>query len=126
MEAKIGTIEADLVAMKTKMEGIRRLIVVNIVISIIFGAVKLFMASHSSPTSASGNSVQIGATAAPVKELSARDYLRTEEVAEREGISPRTVLSLVENNMITPEPVKHGREWRYAKNYAVQGGMGDE
>lgn len=120
MEAKIETLEADLVAMKGKIDGLRMLIWLNIALSVVFGVVKLFMAGHAPPASASGNSVQIGAAMSDAAaELTRRDYLRTDEVAKREGVSPRTVISMVERGDFSPAPVKDGREWRFSKGYTL-------
>jgi hypothetical protein len=64
--------------------------------------------------------VQIGSVpSAPAAEVTRRDYLRTEDVAEREGVSARTVISMVENGVFSPAPVKDGREWRFARDYEV-------
>lgn len=129
MEAKIETLEQDLVAMNTKItklaedfKGLRMLILVNIAVSVVFGIAKMVMASHgAAPASASGNSVQIGAAVpAAAVEMTARDYLKTDEVADREGVSPRTVISMVERGEFSPAPVKDGREWRFARDYRVK------
>jgi len=117
MQAKIETLEADLVAMKSKIDGLRLLMWLNIALSVVFGLVKFLMAGHGgAPSSASGNSVQIGTAPTVVPQ---RDYLTTEEVAAREGVAARTVTEWAREGKFTPEPVKGERAWQFAADYRV-------
>jgi len=53
-----------------------------------------------------------------VKE-SAKTWLTTKDVAERQGITERTVLNYIENGMIEPTPVKNGKSWEIAENFRI-------
>lgn len=64
------------------------------------------------------NSVEISNAGAMVKEPQ-RDYLRTDEVAEREGVAERTVISWVHARRFEPMPVQGGRGWEFAADYRV-------
>jgi hypothetical protein len=68
-------------------------------------------------SSVHGNNVQIGAGISP--ENPQRDYLRTDEVAEREGVEPRTVLEWVYDGRISPPPIKTDRAWQFAADYRI-------
>jgi len=62
------------------------------------------------------NSVQIGGTEQPKPQ---REYLSTEEVAEREGVSARTILSYIVANRVSPQPTRQGRAWVISANYRI-------
>lgn len=64
------------------------------------------------------NSVEISNAAAMAREPQ-RDYLRTEEVAEREGVAERTVISWVRKNRFDPMPVQRSWGWEFAADYRV-------
>ncbi len=67
-------------------------------------------------------SVNVGqakeAAGALVKD-SAKTWLTTKDVAEREGITERTVINYIENGMIEPTPVKNGKAWEIAENFRI-------
>jgi len=88
------------------------------VLSFLLTIAKLFIPSLSTnPTpSTNTNSVQIsGADKANPQ----REYLSTDEVAEREGVSARTVTSWIEQSRISPMPIKSDRAWIIAVNYRI-------
>lgn len=64
------------------------------------------------------NSVEISNAGAMAKEPQ-RDYLRTDEVAQREGVAERTVISWVHARRFEPMPVQGGRGWEFAADYRV-------
>jgi excisionase family DNA binding protein len=108
LEAKIDTLE-------------RRIgwIMLMSAISVILGLAKLYIQTSAAAPSQNTNSLNIGpqsaATAGPQ-----RDYLTTEEVATRENVSPRTVLTWIETGRIHPTPTRTGRAWTIAPHYRLQ------
>lgn len=48
-----------------------------------------------------------------------RDYLTTADVAEREGVSVRTVVDWILKGRIDPEPEKRGKSYTIAENYRI-------
>lgn len=52
-------------------------------------------------------------------ESSAKTWLTTQEVAEREHVTDRTVLNYIEAGMIEPEPEKLGKTWHIAEHYRI-------
>ena len=89
-------------------------------ISVILGLAKLYIqTSAAAAPSQNTNSLNIGpqsaATATPQ-----RDYLTTEEVATRENVSPRTVLTWIETGRIHPTPTRTGRAWTIPADYRLQ------
>jgi len=50
---------------------------------------------------------------------SAKTWLTTKDVAEREGITERTVLNYIENGMIEPTPRKNGKAWVIASHFRI-------
>ena len=67
-------------------------------------------------------SVNVGqakeAAGALVKE-SAKTWLTTKDVAEREGITERTVINYIQKGMIEPAPVMNGKAWEIAANFRI-------
>lgn len=88
-------------------------------ISVLLGLAKLYMQSSAHPTPAqNSNSVNIGAQSAVTAPQ--RDYLTTEELAIREGVSPRTVITWIESGRIQPPPNRAGRAWTISPDYRLQ------
>ena len=88
-------------------------------ISVILGLAKLYIqTSAATAPSQNTNSLNIGtqsaATPAPQ-----RAYLTTEEIALREGVSPRTVLTWIEGGRIQPVPSRAGRAWIISPDYRL-------
>jgi len=50
---------------------------------------------------------------------SAKTWLTTKDVAQREGITERTVLNYIEHGMIEPEPRKNGKSWEIAEHFRI-------
>jgi hypothetical protein len=66
------------------------------------------------------NSVNVGSTGeAETLEASARTWLTTREVAEREGCDERTVINYIAAGQIEPVPVKVGKSWQIAENFRI-------
>lgn len=67
-------------------------------------------------------SVNVGevkdATGKLVKE-SAKTWLTTKDVAEREGITEQTVINYIQKGMIEPTPVMNGKAWEIAANFRI-------
>ena len=54
-----------------------------------------------------------------VQEASAKTWLTTKDVAERENITERTVINYIENGMIDPTPRKNGKSWEIAEHFRI-------
>ena len=52
-------------------------------------------------------------------QMTAKTWLTTKDVAEREGITERTVINYIENGMIEPTPRKNGKAWEIAANFRI-------
>ncbi len=66
------------------------------------------------------NSVNVGAAATDeTLEASARTWLTTREVAEREGCDERTVINYIAAGQIDPAPVKVGKSWQIAEDFHI-------
>jgi hypothetical protein len=64
--------------------------------------------------------VNVGHAKDPAAQLaSARDYLTTAEVAEKEQVSERTVTQWITEGRLDPPPVKAGKSWTIAKNVRI-------
>lgn len=72
--------------------------------------------NHSPAPSSNNNSVQIGGAEKPKPQ---REFLNTDEVAEREGVSTRTVTNYIETGRIYPQPTRNGRAWIIADDYRI-------
>ena len=81
---------------------------------------KMQIAIHdgSGKVSQSVNVGEVKDSAALVKD-SAKTWLTTKDVAERQGITERTVINYIENGMIEPTPVKNGKAWEIAEHFRI-------
>jgi hypothetical protein len=65
-------------------------------------------------------SVNVGSAAADTEMVdSAKTWLTTRDVAEREGCDERTVLNYIARGQIVPMPEKDGKSWRIAENFRI-------
>ena len=62
----------------------------------------------------SNNAVQIGANPKPE---SKRVYLTVKDVAERENVSERTIITAISQGRIEPQPERDGRAWTISADY---------
>jgi len=107
--------------METEIKLLNRKVNFLIVLSAVgtlVTVVKMLLALPHTPNTppTNTNSVQIGGT----NELKPqREYLSTEEVAEREGVSARTILSYIDGNRVSPQPTRQGRAWVISADYRI-------
>lgn len=64
-------------------------------------------------------SVNVGAVEAVADTDSAREYLTVQEVAEREGVTDRTILNWIDEGRIHPTPIKEGKSWVIAEDFRI-------
>lgn len=66
-------------------------------------------------------SVKVGATDAEAlaKEDSAKTWLTTKDVAERQEVTEHTVTNWIADGMIEPIPVRNGKDWEIAANFRI-------
>ncbi len=64
-------------------------------------------------------SVNVGDSKAGAAEATARTWLTTKEVAEREKIDERTVINYIAAGQIEPPPVKNGKAWQIAEEFRI-------
>ncbi len=62
----------------------------------------------------SNNAVNIGATPKPE---SKRTFLTVKDVAERENVSERTIITAISQGRIEPQPERDGRAWVVSADY---------
>jgi len=104
--------EQEIRALKIRVNFLLAMSAISLLLSFI-KAVYLATSAPDAPTNT--NSVQIG----DVKTKPQRDHLTTDEVAEREGVTARTVISWIEQNRIFPAPVKSDRAWIISADYRI-------
>lgn len=117
--------EKDIATLKTQARWIAWGLGINILLNLTKIAIQLYIphglpaAPAPAPALPSQNqSVTIGATGLP--NVSQRTYYTTEEVAELEGLSPRTILTYIAQDRITPTPYRTDRHWQISKDYQIQ------
>jgi len=64
-------------------------------------------------------SVNVGAVETVADTDSAREYLTVQEVAEREGVTDRTVINWIEEGRIVPAPEKAGKSWAISESFRI-------
>jgi len=118
--------------MEGEFKRLRSIVIIGTSITVFFALLKFAIpapAEHHQipilpvkevqPTSntAEGGSVRIGLNRPG--EDSQKTYLTTREVADKEGVSQRTVTSWIQSKRIDPEPVQADRAWQIAVNYRI-------
>lgn len=113
--------DVEIKALNTRVDKLMMRMNITILIGLIgliLTLYKLFSAVQypqaAPPTNT--NSVQIGGTEQPKPQ---REYLDSDEVGEREGVSSRTVTSWIEQGRILPQPTRQGRAWVIAADYRI-------
>lgn len=134
MSQRLAAVESELASLRTiaaSIPSLKRLLWITLAASLLGSAVKVLQSLHylpeppsatpNSAPSGNSNSVQIGA-ALPVSsaEDSRKNYLTTAEVAARENIAERTLLTWIAEGRIVPPPDKSNRAWIIPANYRVQ------
>lgn len=117
MTQRLEKIEADV--RQIKRAGWRRETLLWV--SVVLGILKLWpvpMAMPATPPQNHSQSVKIGDSGKDVPEP-ARDYLKTKEVAEREGVAERTIINWIEGGRLHPAPTRNGKAWVIAADYRV-------
>ena len=78
-------------------------------------------AARASADSGMSQSVQVGSllTAEQSTPGTARDYLTTAELAERERVSERAIIEWIAQGRIEPAPIKHGKVWVIAASCRI-------
>jgi len=105
--------EKEIATLKNRVNLLLALGIVSFVLTL----VKLFIPMpQTSPAPSNTNSVQIGGAS---KEKPQREFLNSDEVGEREGVSSRTVTSWIEQGRIYPQPTRQGRAWVIAADYRI-------
>ena len=79
---------------------------------------KMEMAMNRSK-SAMSQSVKIGDADADCADESRKTWLTTQQVAEREKVTERTILNYIEAGTIDPPPVKEGKTWQISAQYRI-------
>lgn len=89
-------------------------------VGLIMTMIKCFLlpnpSAQSSPQ-ANNQSVKVG-EASPKDPQ--REYLTVQEVADKEGVEARTVITWIARNRIDPPPQKGLRSWTIAANYRLK------
>jgi len=121
---RIPKMEAEIIALREIVQDIPRQIRITKWIVIGCAAFNLILKLLSTPipyqptippqSVGSNNAVQIGATPKPE---SKRTFLTVKDVAERENVSERTIITAISQGRISPQPERDGRAWTIAADY---------
>jgi len=118
--------EADIIALREIVQDIPRQIKITkwlVIGCAIFNLILKFFPipapipyQHQIPPQSVGsnNAVQIGANPKPESQ---RVFLTVKDVAEKEGVSERTVITAISQGRISPQPERDGRAWTIAADY---------
>lgn len=118
--------------MEGEMKRLSRVVIIGTSIGVAFTLIRSIVPSpdHQQPptvvpvkevqpttNTAEGGSVRIGLNRPG--EDSQKTYLTTREVADKEGVSQRTVTSWIQSKRIDPEPVQADRAWQISVDYRI-------
>ena len=118
METRINQLESKLTS---ELAKIRAWCIGGAILSVVLKFVPTNQANQPA-TNGSGNShVQIATSPESLAESeSRREYFTVSEVAEREGLSDRTIITAIEQGRIIPNPNRTGRAWQISRDYRYQ------
>ncbi len=108
---RIDDMEARLMILEKRISYVMALQVLGIILAV---AKFAWVSPITAPTTT--QDIRIGEASAVNPQ---RDFLRADEVGEREGVSTRTVISWIETGRIDPPPIKSQRAWQIAADYRI-------
>ncbi len=103
------------IEIKSLNRKVNFLIVISAIGTLVTLAKMLMLLPAQQSTPSNTNNVQIG----DHQPTPQRDYMTSEEVAEKEGVSARTVTYWIEQGRIEPPPTKSDRAWIISANYRI-------
>jgi len=123
--------QARILSMEDAFKSLKRVVVISTALGLAAALFRLLGPTDSKPVpiqspppvatpttnTAEGGSVRIGL--AHPREDSQKTYLTTREVADKEGVSQRTVTSWIQSNRIEPKPVQSDRAWQISVDYRI-------
>jgi len=118
--------EKDIAELKQKANWLALGVALSVLLNLAKIALHLFLpagihvpaapALPLTPPASQNQNVTIGAAGLP--NVSQRTFFTTEEVAELEGLSPRTILTYLNTGRLSPA-TKTERAWQIAKEYTI-------
>lgn len=96
--------------------------------SLILTAVRVFYIPHSpaGPVSTGNQQVHVSSARSVNPPDTGKTYLTTAEVAARENVSPRTLLTWIQEGRVSPAPEKSDRAWIIPADYRIQPPSADD
>lgn len=80
---------------------------------------RIALLERSSARGGVSQNVNVGALDGVAKDDSARVFLTVQEVAQREGVTDRTILNWIDEGRVQPAPMKEGKSWVIAENFRI-------
>ena len=133
LQFELESVKGKMSSVEGAMKRLSRVVIIGTSISVLFALLKLVLPTpiqQSAPiipapvkevqpttNTAEGGSVRIGL--ARPGEDSQKTYLTTREVADKEGVSQRTVNAWIQASRIDPKPVQSDRAWQIAVDYRI-------
>lgn len=116
MESEITDLKKSVADIAKQAATTKWIVIGGIIINV---ALKLQVPASQPPaipaqSVGSNNSVHVGAAPKPE---SKRTFLTVKEVAERENVSERTIITAISQGRIAPQPERDGRAWTISANY---------
>lgn len=125
ISARMKVAETTLANLDSTLKRINWLLIAGI----LTGLLNLVIRPIGSGPTSNQNSVNLGSTRADGTELvatTARSYLTTTDLAEKEHVSERTVTDWINQGRIEPSPTKSGKSWIIARNFRILPNPADE
>lgn len=132
---RVNRLEQEQRGTREEIRSLKRLVIVSIILTSLGAVLRIGQALHLIPDntapapavmpgpgpggsapSGNSNSVHIGAGSF---QETRKTYFTTAEVAARESIAERTLLTWIEEGRISPAPQKIGRAWSIPVDYKI-------
>lgn len=119
LSARMHMTETTLTKIDATLGKLNWLIIAGVVVGVLNLVINNRGASTAPTPQHQTTSVNMGDAEADLKNVSARTWLTTQEVAKREGVTDHTITNYIESQMIDPPPARDGKAWRIAENYRI-------
>ena len=130
LRSQMSAVQAKMSSMEDSFKRLSRIVVIGTSLGLLASLFRLIGPSDSKPVpiqppvpvvapttnTAEGGSVKIGLSDGIDSQ---KTYLTTKEVAEKEGVSQRTVNAWILEGRVDPKPEQSDRAWHIAVDYRI-------
>lgn len=119
LSARMHMTETTLTKIDATLGKLNWLIIAGVVVGVLNLVINRAPSASLPTPQHQTTSVNVGDAEADLKNVSARTWLTTQEVAKREGVTDHTITNYIAARQIEPPPEKDGKSYRIAEHYRI-------